>query len=543
MRAACRIALLVTVVSSSLSHQASHPLKQAVQPGARRFRTIEMTTRSDSRREDVAPRLSTLRADVVRADEADGEPKAEGHEIVFEARRFDEDGGAYRWCDFVRYYGYSEGVARWDKATEAEPRVVCAAACAHENAVRSGRRVIARMREVANRACSAAAESAANATASLTALAAEFAGFKGRMAAELSKAEQRVDVAEAEAAEAAEAARQEAAGRVKAEEAAVTALAAAEAAESSLAHMEACAAEHAERALAASEVARVAEADAEHLRDQLSRLAAETKSEAEAEEFVLRAQLTTAREQATEALAALGAARRRADAEAEKVSAPTHEQTAHATRVAHDRSQHAHDQCTRARANACERHEWHEWLAAVHTPTLPMPRHIAHAHATVPMPFARVQANLWRRRAYIWRKRAGRWHGRVLQSEGGQQKGSEPSATELALSCVALAAIGERHDAMRQWHDLVQRSSQPGQPDSHVTDEGGRARISGSRCSYRSEGGGEAARHQAGGAVGEPPLVDVLRGRSPPVWDAAHSWAVSEIARLKRQYPECWATA
>ena len=220
-----------------------------------------------------------------------------------EERRLDEDGGAYTYEEFLRFYGEDDGRAMWLVAEEAPEEVSLAVEAVRGDAEASKQSALSRLKKSAyskiselRSAGKLAAQVAANATAALEKTAREFAGFKEWAAKQSAEAEERAQTAEAAAEEAQLAAEADASGRREAEAAAAAArqasIEAAEAATKLEASKEEAAAASA-MALTAAE-ARVASHAA------LAEEATERAERADAASASLRSELTGARQQLAE---------------------------------------------------------------------------------------------------------------------------------------------------------------------------------------------------------------------------------------------------
>ena len=102
-----------------------------------------------------------------------------------EERRLDEDGGAYTYEEFLRFYGEDDGRAMWLVAEEAPEEVSLAVQAVRGDAEASKQSALSRLKKSAyakiselRSAGKLAAQVAANATAALEKTAREFAGFK-----------------------------------------------------------------------------------------------------------------------------------------------------------------------------------------------------------------------------------------------------------------------------------------------------------------------------------------------------------------------------
>jgi len=147
-----------------------------------------------------------------------------------EERRLDEDGGAYTYEEFLRFYGEDDGRAMWLVAEEAPEEVSLAVQAVRGDAEASKQSALSRLKKSAyakiselRSAGKLAAQVAANATAALEKTAREFAGFKEWAARQSAEAEERAQTAEAAAEEAQRAAEADASGRREAEAAAAAA--------------------------------------------------------------------------------------------------------------------------------------------------------------------------------------------------------------------------------------------------------------------------------------------------------------------------------
>ena len=262
-------------------------------------------------------------------------------------RRLDEDGGAYTYEEFLRFYGEDDGRAMWLVAEEAPEEVALAVEAVRGDAEASKQSALSRLKKSAytkiselRSAGKLAAQVAANATAVLEKTAREFAGFKEWAAKQSAEAEERAQTAEAAAEEAQLAAEADAGGRQEAEAAeaaarqacieateAATKLEASkeEAAAASamaLTAAEARVASHAALAEEATERAQRADAASASLRSELTgakeQLAEEVQAAA-AELDEVREQLAASREEAAAAAAALSAAHEEAARSAQEV--------------------------------------------------------------------------------------------------------------------------------------------------------------------------------------------------------------------------------
>ena len=147
-----------------------------------------------------------------------------------EERRLDEDGGAYTYEEFLRFYGEDDGRAMWLVAEEAPEEVALAVQAVRGDAEASKQSALSRLKKSAyakiselRSAGKLAAQVAANATAALEKTAREFAGFKEWAARQSAEAEERAQTAEAAAEEEQRAAEADASGRREAEAAAAAA--------------------------------------------------------------------------------------------------------------------------------------------------------------------------------------------------------------------------------------------------------------------------------------------------------------------------------
>ena len=417
-------------------------------------------------------------------EEEEDEDEESEDEAELPERRFDEDGGAYTREEFLRFYGKKDGEHVWSAAEVVVPEVACAVEVAEATKQTALQRLKkSAMAKIADlrAACNVAKEAAANATATLTDMASQFATFREKSDRELTAAEERAAEAERVADEALAAAEEQASGRREAEAAVEAASAVALAAEEAAARIESSK----EGAAAASAVALAA---AEAKVSEQTALAAEATKAAKAAEATRADEVSAATAEARAATAAAAAAEAKADSLRQLLEA--------------------------AQADATEAREALE---------------AAEAAATL----SAEEVGVWRQRARTWQRRAGLWRRRA-QAEGGaggaaaasDEAGVEALAEALAdaqgsqrmMQGVAVLALAEasmfaieRDDATQKWKELL-----------------GAAPVA-----------GPAAHDAAQQASLE---IAMLRGRSASVWSEAEAWAVEELSRLKSAYPSCFSS-
>lgn len=209
--------------------------------------------------------------------------------MELEERRLDEDGGAYTYEEFLRFYGEDDGRAMWLVAEEAPEEVALAVQAVRGDAEASKQSALSRLKKSAyakiselRSAGKLAAQVAANATAALEKTAREFAGFKEWAARQSAEAEERAQTAEAAAEEAQRAAEADASGRREAEAAAAAARQACIEATEAAAKLEASKEEAAAASAMALTAAEARVASHAALAEEAARRAQSAGSEAEA---------------------------------------------------------------------------------------------------------------------------------------------------------------------------------------------------------------------------------------------------------------------
>ncbi len=501
-------------------------------------------------------------------------PACEEGDAGFEERRLDEDGGAYTYEEFVKFYGAEEGRSAWIAAEPADEDVVLAVEAVGREAEETKRSALARLKRSAQSKISAlrkagkvAAQAAANATAALEKTAKEFSLFREWADKESARQEERAQAAEAEASAAQRKAEAEASGREEAEAAAAAARRAAEEAEGAattlaaakeeaaaasamaLTAAEARVASHVARAEEASERAARAEAATASLRSEVAGLQAEVDAQAEAAAEALEA----AAIELAEVKRSLAASR--CDLPRSRLAPPDFlDRSARPPRSAPISPPSA--PAGRAEAAAAA-----EQLAAAQDEA-------ARSAAMVEQ---------WRRRAQKWQRRAGRWRRRAGGAVGAHEEEAEvaaaasepwfqgvrsrlhldpplllpaaPSSTSMPtpwpprphlprvssprLGQVALAALAERDmmelardEATRKWQELI-GSAAP------VTAglEGSRALAAAAEHVAMLRGRSEGvwceaeARPQGGQSAGHPPSRTAPRRPPGAIWRLRHRGA------------------